>query len=104
MSRINEDQVEQISIDWFKELEYDYLNGFDIAPDGENPQRNSYDEVLLLAQLKSSLINLNPELPDTGIDEAIDIIKKQEHTGLYQNNKKLPQNADRWGFNHNPTK
>ena len=41
----------------------------------------------MLAQLKSSLINLNPELPDTGIDEAIDIIKKQEHTGLYQNNK-----------------
>ena len=36
MSLIDEDQVEQIAIDWFKELEYDYLNGYDIAPDGDN--------------------------------------------------------------------
>ena len=46
MSLIDEDQVEQIAIDWFKGLGYDYLNGYDIAPDGDNPQRNNYEEVL----------------------------------------------------------
>ena len=39
MSLIDEDQVEQIAIDLFKGLGYDYLNGYDIAPDGDNPQR-----------------------------------------------------------------
>ena len=31
---INEDQVEQLAIQWFKELGYDYLYGYDIAHDG----------------------------------------------------------------------
>ena len=41
---INEEQVEQLAIDWFKELGYDYLCGYDIAPDSENPQRKNYED------------------------------------------------------------
>ena len=29
---INEDQVEQLAIEWFKELGYDYLHGCNNAP------------------------------------------------------------------------
>ena len=28
---INEDQVEQLAINWFEELGYNYLNGYDIS-------------------------------------------------------------------------
>ena len=28
---INEDQVEQLAIEWFQELGYDYLHGYDIS-------------------------------------------------------------------------
>ena len=55
---INEDQVEQLSLEWFKELGYDYLLGYDIAPDSNDPQRQNYQEVLLAKYLQISLQKL----------------------------------------------
>ena len=43
---INEEQVELLAIDWFKELGYDYLLGYEISPDSQNKQRKSYEDVL----------------------------------------------------------
>ncbi len=64
---INEDQVEQIALDWFKELGYGYLHGYDCspgeAPDSDSnskgkPQRSNYQEVLLTHRLQTALIKL----------------------------------------------
>jgi len=86
---INEDQVEQLAIEWFKELKYDYLNGYDISLDSDNPLRTNYHEVLLESRLKTALIKLNPSLPMTAIDEAIDILKKPQYSSLIQNNQEF---------------
>ena len=91
MSLIDEDQVEQIAIDWFKGLGYDYLNGYDIAPDGDNPQRDNYQEVLLPERLKTALVKLNHSLPVSAIDEAIDSVRKHQHSSLIQNNRAFHQ-------------
>ena len=91
MSLIDEDQVEQIAIDWFKGLGYDYLNGYDIAPDGDNPQRDNYQEVLLPERLQTALVKLNPSLPVSVIDEAVDRIRKHQHSSLIQNNRAFHQ-------------
>jgi len=91
MSLIDEDQVEQIAIDWFKELGYSYLNGYDIAPDGDNPQRDNYQEVLLPERLQAALVKLNPSLPVSAIDEAIDSVRKHQHSSLIQNNRAFHQ-------------
>ncbi len=88
---INEDQVEQLSIEWFKELGYDYLLGYDIAPDSTNPQRSNYQEVLLSNRLKSALQKLNPTLPSSSIDEAIHLLQKPQHASLIQNNRAFHQ-------------
>ena len=88
---INEDQVEQIAIEWFKELGYDYLHGYDCspseAPDSSDPQRSNYQEVLLSHRLQTALVKLNPDLPLSAIDEAIDRLKKHQHATLIQNNR-----------------
>ena len=42
---ITEDQLEQQCLDWFKELGYQYQNGYDIAPDGDTPEREDYHQV-----------------------------------------------------------
>lgn len=88
---INEDQVEQLAIEWFKELGYDYLLGYDIAPDSSDPQRDNYQEVVLTKYLYSSLEKLNPTLPKSAIDEAIHILKKPQHASLIQNNRAFHQ-------------
>jgi len=86
---INEDQVEQLAIEWFKELGYDYMHGYDISPDSEQPQRKNYQEVLLYERVKSALTKLNPTLPTSAIDEALHIISKPQHTSLIQNNREF---------------
>jgi len=86
---INEDQVEQLAIEWFKELGYDYMHGYDISPDSEQPQRKNYQEVLLHERVKSALTKLNPTLPTSAIDEALHIISKPQHTSLIQNNREF---------------
>jgi type I restriction enzyme R subunit len=88
---INEDQVEQITLDWFRELGYDYLCGYDIAPDSDDPQRDDYEEVILPSRLYTALTKLNPSLPASAIDEAIAIIKKHQDSSLIQNNRSFHQ-------------
>lgn len=70
MALISEDQVELKSIEWFKNLGYTYACGYDIAPDGEAPERSDYRSVTLKDRLFSSLKRLNPEIPQSAIDAA----------------------------------
>ena len=88
---INEEQVELLAIEWFKELGYDYLLGYEIAPDSQNPHRTNYQEVVLNAKLQSALVKLNPTIPLVAIEDAIDILKKSQHATLIQNNRAFHQ-------------
>ena len=84
---INEDQVEQLAIEWFKELGYDYQLGCDIAPDSEYLERDNYQQVLLSKRLHAALQKLNPTLPKSAIDEAVHILEKPQYATLIQNNR-----------------
>jgi type I restriction enzyme R subunit len=70
MALITEDHVELQSIEWFKDLGYDYACGYNIAPDGETPERTDYRSVTLKDRLLASLKRLNPEIPQSAIDAA----------------------------------
>ena len=71
MSLINEDQVELQGIQWFKELGYNYKNGYQISPDGTNPERDDFRKVILEERLSSSLKRINPEIPHKTIINSI---------------------------------
>ncbi len=88
---INEEQVELLGLEWFKELGYEYLLGYDIAPQSDAPARGSYQEVLLEQRLRIALSKLNPTLPTYAIDEAIHGLKKPQNASLLQNNRAFHQ-------------
>ncbi|MDA9061412.1 type I restriction endonuclease subunit R [Planktomarina temperata] len=71
MALVTEDQVELQSIEWFKELGYDYVCGYDIAPDGETPERSDYKSVVLKDRLFSALTRINPDIPQSAIAIAL---------------------------------
>ena len=77
---ITENQVENLAIDWLKELGYDYIHGSEIERD--------YSDVLLEDRLKNALTKIN-DLPNEAIDEAIDFIKKHSFPTLIQNNREF---------------
>ena len=60
---INEDQLEQLSLDWFRDKGWAYVYGPDIAPDSDNPERSDYRQVILQGRLLGALQAINPTIP-----------------------------------------
>jgi type I restriction enzyme R subunit len=46
MTKLTENAIEEFAIKLFEKLGYNYVYAPDIAPDGENPERSRYDEVV----------------------------------------------------------
>lgn len=86
---ITEDQLEQLCIDWFKELGWDYESGYDIAPDSHNPKRKNYNEVILDGRLAEALEKINQNLPKSCIEEAINRITRLDSPILEINNRQF---------------
>lgn len=57
---ITEAQLEQLCLAWFQAIGYEYVCGYDIAPDGETPQRQDYGQVILGERLLNQLKIINP--------------------------------------------
>jgi len=84
---INEDQLEQLCLQWFQEGGYDYVYGPDIAPEGESPERGDYGQIVLTQRLLACIKKINPQLPFSALEEAAHIASKPDHPSLIQNNR-----------------
>ena len=91
MALVTEDQVELQSIEWFKDLGYDYKNGYDIAPDGDQPERTGYRSVVLRDRLMSALTRINPEIPRSAIDTALSQLTDPNIPSLMSCNRQMHQ-------------
>jgi type I restriction enzyme R subunit len=89
MALITEDHVELQSIEWFKDLGYDYTCGYDIAPDGKTPERADYRSVTLKDRLLASLKRLNPEIPQSAIDAAFSQLINPNIPALMSSNRQV---------------
>ena len=87
MPTINETALEYAMIDQLKELGFDYVNGMDIAPDSEHPERDSYSDVVLNNRLKDALYRINPTMSDEAIEEAFRKITIPQSPNMLINNK-----------------
>ena len=71
MTRFDESAVEEATLEWLTELGWQVLYGPDIAPDAVNTERNSYDQIILERRLQNALLQLNPNLPDAALKDAL---------------------------------
>jgi len=67
---IVEDLVEQVCLEWFQDLGYEYSSGPDIAPGEPLAERTSYEDVVLLSRLEQALRRLNPDVPFEVLEDA----------------------------------
>ena len=86
---INEDQLEQLCLQWFREIGYEYAFGPDIAHDGETPEREDYRQVVLTGRLLSIIQKINPHIPLAALEEAALAVTKPESPVLIHNNRTL---------------
>lgn len=74
-----EESFENVVIEYLKEIDYNYTHASNINRDNK--------EILLLDKLEESLININKEIPQTSIKEAIRKIRTFETNDVFTNNK-----------------
>src|SRR3989344_2131325 len=90
MVKLNEDTLaEQPVLDWLKGLDYEYVFGPDIAPDGPFQERGDYRDVVLEDRLKRSLRRINPGIPEDKILEVENKIIQYHHQDLELGNKEM---------------
>ena len=89
MALVTEDQVELQSIEWFKDLGYQYVCGYDIAFDGETPERTDYRSVVLKDRLLSALTRINPDIPKSVIDTALSQLMNPNIPALMSCNRQV---------------
>ncbi|MFW6389365.1 MAG: type I restriction endonuclease subunit R, partial [Marinilabiliaceae bacterium] len=65
----------------------EYIYAPDIAHDGERPERNSYEEVLLHDRLREATRRINPSIPAEARDEALKEINRIHSPELLTNNE-----------------
>ena len=82
-----EDDIELLAIERLQALGYQYLYGPDIAPDGEQAERTSFEEVILAGRLKNAVQRINPTLPPEVREEALKAIQRINSPELLANNE-----------------
>ena len=84
---IFESQVEELCVDWFKDIGYEYKCGYDIAPDTKESERSDYKQTILVGRLRGALKRLNPEIDAEIIENSITQLVSPEVNDLISCNK-----------------
>ena len=87
MSTLTESRIEEFAIGLFEQLGYRYLYGPDIAPDGANPKRASFEEVAMVDALRHAVYRINHRLPAEVCDDAINQVLRIASPDLLSNNE-----------------
>jgi type I restriction enzyme R subunit len=84
---MNEDELEQLCLDWFRYNSWDVAYGPDISPDSYKPERSDYHEVVLKRYLHESLLRINPHIPENAIEQAMAMVLKPDSLDLTTSNR-----------------
>ncbi len=85
--KITESDIELLAIQRLEQLEFHYIYAPDIAPDGDHPERESYEQVLLMGRLQKAVHKINPHIPAHAQKEAIREIQRIHSPELLANNE-----------------
>ena len=88
---MNESVVEAAALDWLESLGWMIRHGRDLGPDGVDPERQTYEQVVLEDRLQQSLALLNPGFSNEAIEEAFRKLTRPEGPTLEMRNRAFHQ-------------
>lgn len=83
---ITENDIEEIALSYLHGLGYEYLPGTEISPDGEHPERQ-YTDVVLVTRLRDAIDKLNPDLSQETKEDALKKVLRTESPNFLINNE-----------------
>ena len=87
MERITENTIEEFAIELLEKSGYQYVYAPSIAPDSDTPERESFDNVLLIERLKAAVGRINPEISEDIREDAVKQILRLNSPDLIANNE-----------------
>ena len=85
--RVTESVVEQAALAWLESLGWNVVHGPDIAPNTPGAERADYGKVALERRVSDALALLNPDLPETALDDAFRNLTRPEGATLEARNR-----------------
>ncbi len=89
MTTLTETDVEQATLEWLAVLGWQVAHGSDIAPDALGAERDDYGQAVLERRLRDTLDRLNPELPDSAVEDALRKLTRPEGATLETRNREF---------------
>jgi len=86
MNPISENDIELIAIGYLQNLGYNYILGPTISPDGEHPERQ-YADVVLISRLRNAIDKLNPTITQDAKEDALKKLLRTESPNVLINNQ-----------------
>lgn len=83
---ITENEIEEIALGYLQGLGYTYQLGTIISPDGERPERQ-YNEVVLVTRLRDAIDKLNPNISQDAKEDALKKVLRTESPNALINNE-----------------
>ena len=87
--KFTESTVEEAVLEWLEGLEFEIVNGPEIAPGEPAAMRESFSEVVLPGRLQEAVARINPKIPASARDEAIRRVLRSESPNLLENNRRF---------------
>lgn len=87
--KITENDIELWAIEELENLGWKYVHGSVIAPDGEQPERNTFSDVILRGRLQEAIARNNPHIPYEAQQEALKVIERIASSELMVNNQEF---------------
>src|SRR5215469_14850286 len=91
MTAFNESTVEDAALEYLRQLGYSTAFGPEIAPDGDSPERASYEQVYLIDRLRDAAQRINPTASAALVDEAIKRLQRAESLNAVEENSRVHQ-------------
>ncbi|WP_071289467.1 type I restriction endonuclease subunit R [Mycolicibacterium llatzerense] len=88
MRVFNESVIEDAALDYLRALGYSTAFGPNLAPDGSQPERSSFEQVYLYERLREAARRINPDHPNL-IDEAIKRLERAESQSEVAENSRV---------------
>lgn len=88
MTTFNESAIEDAALDYLRALGYSTAFGPNLAPEGSQPERTSFEQVYLYDRLRSAARRINPQHLDL-IDEAIKRLERAESQNEVAENSRV---------------
>ncbi|MEK1816727.1 type I restriction endonuclease subunit R [Staphylococcus aureus] len=90
--QFNEDDLEQVALEWLQSLGYDYKKGNEIGMTGLAPERKSDKDVVLHERLEKALRKINSDIHPRFIEKAIHELTLEKSPNLLENNLTFHEN------------